>query len=324
MPLLTVVTRILWAFVLVLLVGILLLFNGGILTLLASLVDRPGAPVIGFGFESLLVLGGITPLGQRVVARLSKFRKPTGDQQDYLETLLNRVRRETGNPRPIIFHVMNIGEVNAFALGTRHIGVTQGFFGLPAVQQEAILAHELGHLSGGDSMLTGVVSIISSIGNWIGLAVGWMGMALFGMGMLSGAGRRRRSAEGGAEIMLGLGMLSFALITLVFRFLTMAVWSVYSRRMEYHADAYAAQHGYREALAAALIRLDRPRHATRLGLAGTIWSSHPATWRRLRYLERLGAPTPLSHMPTLSPARHSPAAHAPPPVKPAIRRIRHF
>lgn len=322
-------SRILWALLLAILVGLLVVFNGGLLSLLVSTVDPGRALEIGFGFECLLVLGGLTAPGQYVLARLSRFRPPTSQEQQYLEAVFLRVHHRTQNTRPIVFHVMDIREVNAFALGSRHIGVTRGFFRLPAPQQEAILAHELGHLSGGDSILTGIVSMASGVGNWVGLIAGWIGLAVLGVGLLSGVGQRKKSAEGGAAFVLAGGLLGLSLLILLFRLFTTAVWSVYSRRMEYRADAFAARHGYREALAQALVRLDRPRYTARLGLAGTIWSSHPATWRRLRHLERLGAPIAVRAVPPgMKKAsrswRSTRGSHSSPAGKPALRRIRHF
>ena len=205
--------------------------------------------------------------------------------------VLSDVRARTGFRRRVVLHVIRVRLVNAFALGTRHVAVTDGWFGLPRDEQEAILAHELGHRQGGHSVMTGGMSLMSTAGNALGWPATWIGIGILVGGALSGGRRRGRRAG------LALLVLGFALAAACMTLTVWAMWAVYSRQSEYEADAFASRHGYRLALASALARIAPPRFTGR-SVTNTVWASHPATWRRLRRLEqphrppRLGVPSP--------------------------------
>lgn len=284
------VGRVLWHALLAGILALVFVYNALLLTFLAGAVSAEPV-VLGFGLEAALVLIGLSPPGQSVLAWLAGCRPPTSAQRAYLTGMLSDVRARTGYRRRIVLHVIRVRPVNAFALGTRHVAVTQGWFGLARDEQEAILAHELGHLRGGHSVMTGGLSLMSTAGNALGWLATWIGLGILVGGALSG-GRRRGQGTGLALVALG-----FALAAACMTLTVWAMWAVYSRQSEYEADAFASRHGYRLALASALARITPPRFTGR-SLTNTVWASHPATWRRLRRLEqpqrppRLGVPSP--------------------------------
>ncbi len=282
--------RVLWYTLLAAILALVFVYNAVLLTLVAgSISAEPVA--LGFGLEAALVVVGLSPPGQSVLAWLAGCRPPTSAQRAYLTGVLSAVRARTGYQRRLVVHVIRVRAVNALALGTRHVAVTEGWFGLPRDEQEAILAHELGHLRGGHSVLAGGLSLMSTAGNALGWLATWVGLGIVVGGALT-RGRRRGQGAGLALLVLG-----FALAATCMTLTVWTMWAVYSRQSEYDADAFASQHGYRRALASALARISPPRFTGR-GLTNTVWASHPATWRRLRRLEtphrapRLGVPPP--------------------------------
>ncbi len=288
------VGRVLWYVLLAAILALVFLYNALILTVLAGSVSAE--PVaLGFGLEAALVAVGLSPPGQAVLAWLAGCRSPTRGQRAYLTGALSAVRARTGYRRRIVVHVIRGPSVNALSLGTHHVAVTEGWFGLPRDEQEAVLAHEVGHLRGGHSVVTGGMSLMSTAGNALGWLATWIGLGILVGGALSG-GRRRGQGAGLALLVLG-----FALAATCMTLTVWAMWAVYSRQSEYEADAFASRHGYRLALASALARISRPRFTGR-SLTNAVWASHPATWRRLRRLEQPHRPPPVDVYAPTAPA----------------------
>jgi len=164
------------------------------------------------------------------VAWIGGFRRPTGSQLRYLTAMLSSVRSRTGYHGPIVLDVAPGNNVNAFALGTGHMAVTTGWFRLPWPEQQAVLAHEVGHLAGRHSLMSGSLSIMSTAGNWLG----WLAIRV-GLGFLVGAMlsyRRRSEAQG-----LGLEIfpLAFALFAVLMSLVIWTIWASYNRPSEYEA-----------------------------------------------------------------------------------------
>lgn len=278
---LRIVGRALWYGVLFSILGLVFFVNGWILSFVARPV-APHAPLLGYALEAALVLVGLSPPGQAVSAWLAGLRPLTTRQRAYLLDALADVRVATGYRGRVVLHIIHTPSVNACALGTRHVAVTEGWFWLPRGEQDAILAHELGHLSGRHSLLTGSLSLMSTAGNWVGTLAVWIGF-----GLILGGARTRRRGRGNAAV--GVAAALVAAATLLMSLVVWAMWSVYCRQSEYEADAYAARHGYRTALASALARIGPTRYTGR-SVTNAIWASHPATWRRLRRLARVVPP----------------------------------
>lgn len=99
-------------------------------------------------------------------------------------------------------------------------------------------------------------------------------------------------------------LLAFFAVSWCFTLILWALWAVYSRQSEYEADGFAARHGYGPALSRALGRLSRPGYRG-VGLTATVWSTHPATRRRLARIERQALPA-AARFPAGAPASHRP------------------
>jgi STE24 endopeptidase len=83
----------------------------------------------------------------------------------------------------------------------------------------------------------------------------------------------------------------FFLVAPVFTFLLQPLASLYSRRHEYEADAYAAEHASAADLVRALVKLYKDNAATLTPdpLHSAFYDSHPPAGMRIARLEGLAA-----------------------------------
>ncbi|SPF33288.1 Protease HtpX homolog [Candidatus Sulfotelmatobacter kueseliae] len=205
---------------------------------------------------------------------------------------VERLTQKIGIPMPKIY-VIPSESPNAFATGRNpshaSVAVTHGILGLLNDEElEGVLAHELGHVSNRDILissvaatLAGAVTMIASMGRWA---------MIFG-----GYGRGERDNRGGGGL-AALFMLIVAPIAATL--IQLAV----SRSREYQADATGAHFtGNPYALASALQKLDAysrrlPLQATPstahlfiiqpfLGMSfGSLFSTHPPIAKRIERL----------------------------------------
>jgi heat shock protein HtpX len=205
---------------------------------------------------------------------------------------VERLTQKIGIPMPKMY-VIPTESPNAFATGRNpahaSVAVTHGILALLTDEElEGVLAHELGHVSNRDILissvvatLAGAITMIASMGRWA---------MLFG-----GFGGRDREDRGGGGI-AGLFMLIVAPIAA--SLIQLAV----SRAREYQADASGAHFtGNPYALASALQKLDAysrrvPMQASPstahlfiiaplLGVNfGSLFSTHPPIAKRIERL----------------------------------------
>jgi len=176
--------------------------------------------------------------------------------------VVERLTQKIGIPMPKIY-VIPTDSPNAFATGRNpshaSVAVTQGILNLLNDEElEGVLAHELGHVSNRDILISsvaatvaGAITMLASMGRW----------ALFFGGM---GDRDDRDRGGGlaALIMLILAPIAATLIQLAV-----------SRSREYQADASGAHYtGNPYALASALSKLDA--YSRRLPLQATPSTAH--------------------------------------------------
>jgi STE24 endopeptidase len=141
---------------------------------------------------------------------------------------------------------------------------------------EAVLAHELGHFKR----------------HHVWKRIAWLCVAslafLAGLGYLidqpwfyAALGVERRSTA--------LALVLFVMVVPVFTFILHPIGSLYSRRHEYEADAYAARHAEAEALIRALVTLYRDNAATLTPdpVHSAFYDSHPPAALRIARLQEL-------------------------------------
>jgi STE24 endopeptidase len=146
---------------------------------------------------------------------------------------------------------------------------------------EAVLAHELGHFK-----LRHVWKRVA----WLFLgslaflaALGWL---IDRPWFYSGLGVETQSTA--------LALLLFFMVVPVFAFLLHPLGSLYSRKHEYEADVYAAQHADAGDLVRALVKLYQDNAATLTPdpVHSAFYDSHPPAALRIARLQSLAAPVP--------------------------------
>jgi len=177
--------------------------------------------------------------------------------------IVERLTQKIGLPMPKIYVIPNESP-NAFATGRNpqhaSVAVTHGILGLLNDEElEGVLAHELGHVSNRDILISSVAATIA------GAVTMLASMARWGM-IFGGYDRDDRGGRGGggisALVMVFLAPLAASLIQLAV-----------SRSREYQADATGAHTtGNPYALASALQKLDA--YSRRLPMQATPSTAH--------------------------------------------------
>lgn len=150
---------------------------------------------------------------------------------------------------------------------------------LEPAEIEAVLAHELGHFKHRHVIKRIVVSFLMS------LAFFWLlGYLMNQNWFYEGLGVAVESVPSTA-----MALLLFFLVMPVFTFLFHPVSSIYSRKHEFEADAYAAQHASADDLIRALVKLYQDNAATLTPdpLHSTFYDSHPPASIRVAHLQQL-------------------------------------
>ena len=141
---------------------------------------------------------------------------------------------------------------------------------------EAVLAHELGHFKR-RHVIKRILSmfILSLAGLWL---LGWLMPQEW---FYHGLGVTTQGTD--------TALLLFMLVSPVFTFLFHPLASLYSRKHEFEADRYAAEHSDSEALIQALVKLYNDNAATLTPdpLHSVFYDSHPAAAQRVAYLRSL-------------------------------------
>jgi STE24 endopeptidase len=147
---------------------------------------------------------------------------------------------------------------------------------LKPTEIEAVLAHELGHFSRHHVMKRVALLFTISLGFlWV---LGWLaGQPWF------------YEALGVHSPSTAMALLLFFIVVPAFSFFLQPLASLYSRRHEYEADAYAAQHADGEELVQALVKLYQDNAATLTPdpLHSAFYDSHPPALLRIARLQRL-------------------------------------
>ncbi|MCB1937200.1 MAG: M48 family metallopeptidase [Nitrosomonas sp.] len=151
---------------------------------------------------------------------------------------------------------------------------------LEPTEIEAVLAHELGHFKHRHVIKRIVVSFVMS------LVFFWLlGYLMNQDWFYVGLGVNVETVPSTA-----MALLLFFLVMPVFTFLFHPVSSIYSRKHEFEADAYAAQYASADDLIRALVKLYQDNAATLTPdpLHSTFYDSHPPAAIRVAHLQRLG------------------------------------
>jgi len=141
---------------------------------------------------------------------------------------------------------------------------------------EAVLAHELGHFKRHHVWKRVAWLFLASL-----LFLALLGYAINEPWFYEGLGVDRRSTA--------VALVLFFMVVPVFTFLLAPIGSVYSRKHEYEADAYAASHASGEDLVHALVKLYQDNAATLTPdpVHSAFYDSHPPAALRIARLQAL-------------------------------------
>src|SRR5579864_7121446 len=250
------------------------------------------------GMLTALIIAGVMNFGayffsDKIALASYRAQPVTREQLPRVYQVVERLTQKAGLPMPKIY-VIPTDSPNAFATGRNpqhaSVAVTHGILALLTDEElEGVLAHELGHVSNRDILissvaatLAGAITMIASMGRWAMIFGGY-------------GGRDRDRGNGGglaALFMLFVAPIAASLIQLAV-----------SRSREYQADATGAHFtGNPYALASALQKIDAysrriPMQATPStahlfimqpflgGMSfGSLFSTHPPIAKRIERL----------------------------------------
>lgn len=271
------------------------------LSTIAEYATRAAAPYL-LGFAVLWLLWGYR-YNHRLTAALTDGRGLAYSECPPLYDALDGLCERAGLPMPQIF-IIPERAANAFAGGlnraTYSVSVTAGLLAtLDKEELEAVLAHELSHISNQDVRLTVVAAVMVGLFSWLG-SVMWTMVVHTIMGY---------NSHYRVHILLLPFVLALALPVVIGAFLSLLLKLIFMRECELAADAGAAALTSPSAMASALetiashsSALNMPKamrdmviyraNTKRTGL-GRLWrrifSTHPSFEKRLQALKRLGA-----------------------------------
>ena len=220
------------------------------------------------GMMIALVMAGVMNFvsyffSDKIALAMYRAQPVTREELPRAYEIVERLTQKIGLPMPKIYVIPNESP-NAFATGRNpqhaSVAVTHGILGLLTDEElEGVLAHELGHVSNRDILISSVAATIA------GAVTMLASMARWGM-IFGGYDRDDRGGRGGgglsALIMVFLAPLAASLIQLAV-----------SRSREYQADATGAHTtGNPYALASALQQLDA--YSRRLPMQATPSTAH--------------------------------------------------
>ncbi|CAE6905054.1 protease HtpX [Vibrio alginolyticus] len=203
------------------------------------------AAVFGFGgaLISLMMSKGMAlrSVGGMVI------ESPRNETEHWLLETVGRQAQQAGIGMPTVA-IYDSPDINAFATGAKRddslVAVSTGLLhNMTRDEAEAVLAHEVSHISNGDmvtmTLMQGVVNtFVIFLSRFIANIV---------------ASNDNEEGEGGSNMMVYFGVSM--VLELVFGFLASFITMWYSRHREFHADAGAARLVGKEKMIAALERL---------------------------------------------------------------------
>jgi heat shock protein HtpX len=207
------------------------------------------AGLFGFGgaFVSLLMSKwmALRSVGGEVI------EQPRNDTERWLMNVVSRQSQQAGikMPQVAIYHAPDI---NAFATGARRdaslVAVSTGLLqSMSQDEAEAVIAHEISHISNGD-MVT--MTLIQGIVNTFVIFISRI-LAQLAAGFMSGDREGENNSNGNPLVYFAVSMV----LELVFGIVASIITMWFSRHREFYADAGSAKLVGREKMIAALQRL---------------------------------------------------------------------
>lgn len=244
------------------------------------------------------LLAGITfisgsKFGEWFFRLFFNMRKPTMREEERINPLIDKIEKDYfskfNEKLTIDYFIVDAAFLNGFAFGFSTIAIHRGALEeLNDEELQALLAHEIGHIHFKDG---GYNSIQFSLGA-IGSSILKYPLKISGASM-GAVGNAPKDNVGGSLIVSGLILILFAPITIAAivalplnwlsaKFSNMGLWHV-----EYRADQFAANMGYRDGLISFFEKMLPLDERNEHGFLSRYGFSHPPTAMRIDRVERL-------------------------------------
>jgi len=240
-----------------------------------------------FCFGSAYVRAGV------LIFLYSRFRKPLLAEEKKLQPAMDELLAKAGSQRRVRVRIDATRELNACAVGHHTIAITDRLLdGLSPAELRGVLAHELGHLLSGDTLVAAAFA-----------TAGLLPAAMFRVYRLGAIVVRTAFVRVGLGVVvllvLGYGLYRVHLLKAVVPvILFVVVFSVLNRMFgffarllsrfaEYRQDAFAYRLGYGDGLRKALEKLAAGSEPVVNRYFIVMHSTHPVIYNRIRKLEKL-------------------------------------
>lgn len=239
--------------------------------------------LIGIAVNFIVMLIALSPVGEAYVRYKERAVKIVRNaDSEWLYQLFDEVyaaakSKDARISDKVRLYYKETEEINAYAMGHRTVIVTAGLLkNVSAERIKGILAHEFGHISGGDSDLKLGISVSNCILLIITVILNLViGLISLIFGLLS---------DNLAAIVRGIGIFIVTLIYSLWVKLGILMVNATSRKDEYAADAFAVDCGYGSDLYDALDELDGVK--TKSDFLSILGATHPDTVDRLAAIKQ--------------------------------------
>lgn len=280
-------------------IGLFLLTNLAVMVVFGFILNLTG--IQSSSVQGLMIMAGLFGMGGSFISLLMSktmairsvgaevITQPRNETERWLVDTIARQAQKVGIGMPDVA-IYQAPDMNAFATGARRdaslVAVSTGLLqNMSRDEAEAVLAHEISHVSNGD-MVT--MTLLQGVMNTFVIFLSRL-IAQVASGMLSNG----RDNNGGST------MVYFAVATvldLVFGILASLITMWFSRHREYRADAGSAQLVGKEKMISALQRLKtsyEPEESSAImafcingkgGRFGELLMSHPPLEKRIEAL----------------------------------------
>ena len=229
----------------------------------------------------------LSPIGEAILRLLEELRRPeTREEIEYLNDVFGEVygKAKLQNSRlseNIEVFIIDRMYVNAFAIGRKTVAVTRGALETFSREElKGVLAHELGHISHGDT----IGLLLNVVGNGIfSVLIIFARLILFIVQLVIS------TIEENFVFCIVFQFFRFMLevFVLVFILIGEIILAINSRNNEYNADRFAGEMGYTEELCSALYLLQKISLPSKTPIIERFRASHPNTANRIERLEAM-------------------------------------
>lgn len=279
----------------IVLVSLIVLFNGGIVFLLTE--GMTGSPWWGLFWTVAIVGGlfalGVSELGEKYWRVVMRLRPPTEGEKMILLAAWREVCSAAGEDAAkfdlFIAPPAYPGELNAYAIGNRTVAATPDLLTLPIDEIKAVLAHELAHLRNGDTKYLLMVNVANAAGTvavWVltALAVVVAAVNTF-MGHSVGTEEGRMVAGAGILVALFAWFLKACawLCTKVFQIAFLGI----GRAVELRCDEYAVRLGFGQGMLGYLERVWPFEGSPARSFTASLYATHPPVGVRMSKVQKI-------------------------------------